>query len=152
LTATYLHNRLVHSGASKTPYELLKGRPPRIDHLRSFGCLAYVYIPAETRSKLAPSAVRCRLIGYGDDDDIEEIRGYKFVDESDISFIIYSSDARFDETEPLPLPGHTPFDFNTQGDNIFGDPSYSDSDEEETTRDQPGRSDSHVMAHSSRSP
>jgi hypothetical protein len=142
LTATYLHNRIVHSGASKTPYELLKGRPPRIDHLRPFGCLSYVYVPAETRSKLAPSAVRCRLIGYGDDDDVEEIRGYKFVTESDISFIIYSSDARFDETEPTPLPGHTPFDFTSQGEDIFGDPSYSDSDNEEAIGDRPERSDS----------
>ena len=111
LTATYLHNRIVHSGASKTPFKLMKGRPPRLDHLRPFGCLAYVHVPSETRSKLAPAAIRCRLIGYGDDDDVEEIRGYKFVSESDISYIVYSTDARFDETTiPLPFPGKEPFD------------------------------------------
>ena len=134
LTATYLHNRIVHSGASKTPFELMKGRPPRLDHLRPFGSLAYVHVPAETRSKLAPAAIRCRLIGYGDDDDVEEIRGYKFVTESDISYIIYSTDARFDENAtPLPIPGHEPFDFSTQGEEIFGDPSYSDSEDGEET-------------------
>ena len=110
----------------------MKGKVPRVDHLRPFGCLAYVHIPAETRSKLAPSAVRCRLLGYGDDDDVEEIRGYKFVLESDHRYIIYSSDARFDEISPsTPLPGFLPFDFTTEGDDIFGDPTYSDSDSED---------------------
>jgi hypothetical protein len=83
---------------------------------------------------LAPAAIRCRLIGYGDDDDVEEIRGYKFVSESDISYIIYSTDARFDENAaPLPIPGHEPFDFSTQGEDIFGDPAYSDSEDGEGT-------------------
>jgi hypothetical protein len=132
LTATYLHNRIVHTGFTKTPYELCKGRPPRVDHLRPFGCIAYVHIPAETRSKLAPAAIKCRLVGYGDDDDVEEIRGYKFISETDISYVIYSSDARFDEsTTPSPLAGYPSFDFSTQGADIFGDPTYSDSEDEE---------------------
>ena len=132
LTATYLHNRIVHTGVTKTPYELCKGRPPRVDHLRPFGCIAYVHIPAETRSKLAPAAIKCRLVGYGDDDDVEEIRGYKFISETDISYVIYSSDARFDEsTTPSPLTGYPSFGFSTQGADIFGDPTYSDSEDEE---------------------
>ena len=130
-----MHNRIVHSGCTKTPYELCKGRPPRIDHLRPFGCVAYVHILAETRSKLAPAALRCRLVGYGDDDDVEEIRGYKFIAEDDIKYVIYSSDATFDESSsPSPLPGHAPFDFASQGDNVFGDPSYSDSEDGENER------------------
>jgi hypothetical protein len=89
-------------------------------------------VPAETRSKLAPSAIRCRLIGYGDDDETEEIRGYKFIEEADIKMVIYSSDARFDEaTPPPPLPGFKPFDFSIEGDDVFGDPTYSDSEEED---------------------
>lgn len=132
LTATYLHNRLIHTGASKTPYELLKGQSPKISHLRPFGCIAYVHVPAETRSKLAPSAIRCRLVGYGDDDETEEIRGYKFIQESDIQMVIYSSDVRFDEsTPPPPLPGFEPFDFSLEANDMFGDPTYSDSDEED---------------------
>ena len=63
LTATYLHNRIVHSGCTKTPYELCKGRPPRIDHLRPFGCVAYVHVPAETRSKLSPQLFVVVLLG-----------------------------------------------------------------------------------------
>lgn len=140
LTATYIHNRLVHSGETKTPYELLKGRPPRIDHLRPFGCISYVHVPAETRSKLAPAAVRCRLVGYGDDDEVEEIRGYKFVMEDDLKYIIYSSDVRFDEgTPPTPLSGFAPFDFSHDNNNIFGDPSYSDSDSESETWSADGK-------------
>jgi hypothetical protein len=136
LTATYLHNRLVHTGETKTPFELLKGRVPKIDHLRPFGCIAYVHVPQEKRSKLAPAAVRCRLVGYGDDDDIEEIRGYKFVMESDLKFVIYSCDARFDEnSSPPTIPNHPPFDFSQDGNDIFGDPSYSDSDIEDDTEE-----------------
>ena len=67
---------------------------------------------------------------------MEEIRGYKFVSESDISYIVYSTDARFDETTiPLPFPGQEPFDFSTQGEDIFADPSFSDSDDGEGTED-----------------
>ena len=41
----------------QTPYELLYGERPSIDHLRVFGCGAYVFIPAETRAnKLAPKS------------------------------------------------------------------------------------------------
>ena len=35
-------------------------------------------------------------------DDIENIRGYKFVMESDLKFVIYLSDARFDENSFAP--------------------------------------------------
>jgi hypothetical protein len=61
------------------------------------------------RSKLVAAAAQCRLVGYGDDDDIKEIRGYKFLPEFDIAYVIYSFDAKFDETStPLPLLGHAP--------------------------------------------
>ena len=46
----------------QTPYELLYGERPSIDHLRVFGCGAYVFIPVETRAnKLAP---RSELMTY----------------------------------------------------------------------------------------
>jgi hypothetical protein len=69
------------------------------------------------------------LIGYADDDDTEEIKGYKLIRDSDPSFVFYSSDVRFDETLPmLPLPNFTPF--SDSPDSVF-DLSYSDSFGEE---------------------
>jgi transposase InsO family protein len=46
--ATHIYNRtpLRHHNW-QTPYQLLYGEIPSIDHLRVFGCGAYVYIPAE---------------------------------------------------------------------------------------------------------
>jgi hypothetical protein len=126
LTASYLHNRLLHGNASATPYEQIYGHKPDVSHLRPFGCVGYAFLPLETRSsKLDDSAIACRLIGYADDDDTEEIKGYKLIRESDPSFVFYSSDVRFDETLPmLPLANLTPF--SDSSDSLF-DLSYSDS-------------------------
>jgi hypothetical protein len=103
LTAAYLYNRTVHSGDNITPFEHIFGEKPDLNHLRPFGCVAYAHVPIELRSKLAPAAVRCRLLGYLDDDDSEELKGYKLLRESD-GAIIHSRDVRFDENAPmLPL-------------------------------------------------
>jgi hypothetical protein len=118
LTAAYLHNRMVHGSAIKTPFELVYGRRPDLSHLRPFGCIAYAHVAQERRSKLAPAAERCRLLGYGDDDDTEEIKGYKLLRERDYA-IVYSSDVRFDEAAlPLPLPGHPAYDAREE--DLFG--------------------------------
>jgi hypothetical protein len=125
LTAAYLHNRLLHN-SHQTPYEQIYRRKPDIGHLRPFGCVGFAHVPLESRkSKLSPSAVKCRLIGYADDDDTEEIKGYKLLLESDQSLIFYSSDVRFDETLPMtPLTGIAAFD--PYDSSIFQDPTYSD--------------------------
>ena len=48
----------------QTPFELLNGERPSIDHLRVFGCGAYVYIPIETRAnKLAPKSELMTYLG-----------------------------------------------------------------------------------------
>ena len=126
LTASYLHNRLLHGTASTTPYEQVYGHKPDVSHLRPFGCVGYAFIPIESRSsKLDDSAVACRLIGYADDDDTEEIKGYKVIKESDPTFVFYSSDVRFDESLPmLSLVGFEPFSRSTAS--LFDVLPYSD--------------------------
>jgi hypothetical protein len=37
----------------KTPHEVWSGKKPSLQHLRVFGCDAYVHVPKENRSKLA---------------------------------------------------------------------------------------------------
>ena len=47
-----------------TPEEKFTGKKPDLSHLKVFGCLAYVHIPDELRSKLDPKAEKCVFIGY----------------------------------------------------------------------------------------
>ena len=102
LTAAYLYNRYVHGTDSKTPYEYVYGRKPYLSHLRPFGCVCYANIPIEVveDGKLGNSGEKCRMIGYGDDDDVEEVPGYKLLRESDMT-IFYSRDVVFDENCPM---------------------------------------------------
>ena len=51
-TSAYLHNK-VPVGTRKTiPEEDWYEQPVKLDHLRIFGCVAYVHIPKEKRKKL----------------------------------------------------------------------------------------------------
>ena len=57
--ATHLYN---HTPVARlkwcTPHEILKGEMPNIDHLRVFGCGAFVYLPAMARTnKMAPKSL-----------------------------------------------------------------------------------------------
>ena len=43
--------------------EKFTGKKPDLSHLKVFGCLAYVHIPDELRSKLDPKAKNVCLLG-----------------------------------------------------------------------------------------
>jgi hypothetical protein len=52
-TTCYLVNRSPSSTLDdKTPHEVWFGKKPSLQHLRLFGCDAYVHVPKENRSKL----------------------------------------------------------------------------------------------------
>jgi hypothetical protein len=72
--AVHIYNRTpLQRHKWKTPYEILEGTVPKIDHLRVFGCGAYVFVPSETRAnKMAPKVELMTFIGYGSS-------GYKFI-------------------------------------------------------------------------
>jgi hypothetical protein len=125
LTACYLSNRILHGSDSKTPYEYIYGRKPNVAHLRPFGCIGYSHVPQEKRSKLEPSAVKCRLVGYGDDDDTEEQKGYRLILHDNYLISFYSADVRWDDSDSMiPLPTLAAFD--SALDPIFSDPTYDD--------------------------
>jgi hypothetical protein len=44
--------------------EKFTGKKPDVSHFRVFGCIAYVHVPDEKRSKLDPKAKKCIFIGY----------------------------------------------------------------------------------------
>lgn len=66
-TACYLHRRTPSSSlpGNLTPYETLYGSPPKIHHLRRFGCTVYKHIPRELRdSKFSSRSKPCMMLGY----------------------------------------------------------------------------------------
>jgi len=72
-TVVYIMNRtpttVVHG---MTPKEKFTCKKPDVSHLRVFGCIAYVHVPDEKRSKLEPKAEKCIFIGYS-----SEQKGYR---------------------------------------------------------------------------
>jgi len=62
--ATYLRNRGPVRGRKLSPEEAWSGNRLTVDHLRVFGCTAYVYIPKEKRSKVDRKAWKGIFVGY----------------------------------------------------------------------------------------
>jgi hypothetical protein len=64
-TVVYIMNRtptaIVHG---MTLEEKFTSKKPDVLHLRVFGCIAYVHVPDEKKSKLDPKAEKCIFIGY----------------------------------------------------------------------------------------
>ncbi|RVW62859.1 Retrovirus-related Pol polyprotein from transposon TNT 1-94 [Vitis vinifera] len=67
-TAGYLINR----GPSvpmefRLPEEVWRGKEVKFSHLKVFGCVSYVHIDSDARSKLDAKSKICFFIGYGDE-------------------------------------------------------------------------------------
>jgi len=65
-TAMHIKNRTPNASIGfKTPYELWYGRKPSLDHLRVFGCTAWVHVPKESgRQKLDDKSKEMCFVGY----------------------------------------------------------------------------------------
>jgi hypothetical protein len=74
-----------------TPEEKFTCNKPNVSHLRMFGCIAYVHVHDEKRSKLDPKAKKCIFIGYS-----LEQKGYKCFNPSTRKLQV-SRDVMFDE-------------------------------------------------------
>ncbi|KAM1830411.1 hypothetical protein ACFX14_023111 [Malus domestica] len=70
-TATDLLNRVPSKSVSQMPYEIWHGRKPSLNHVKIWGCEAYVK-KLET-TKLEARSVRCYFVGYP-----RETMGYEF--------------------------------------------------------------------------
>ena len=61
----YVQNILSHSVLGfKTPEEMYTGKKPDVSHLKIFGCLVYVHIPKEKRTKLDPFEKKGIFVEY----------------------------------------------------------------------------------------
>jgi hypothetical protein len=74
-----------------TPKENFTSKKPDVSHLRVFGCIAYVHVPDEKRSKLDPKVEKCIFIRYS-----LEQKGYRCFNPSTRKLQV-SRDVVFDE-------------------------------------------------------
>ena len=63
----YVQNRTPHKVLkNKTPEEVFSSKKQKFSHLRIFGCLVYIHIPKEKRTKLDPSGKKGIFVGYSE--------------------------------------------------------------------------------------
>jgi len=64
-TTVYIMNRTpIVAVHGMTLEEKFISKKPNVSHFRVFGCIAYVHVPNEKRSKQDPKAKKCIFIGY----------------------------------------------------------------------------------------
>jgi hypothetical protein len=72
-TSCYLVNRSPSSALDdQIPHEVWSGKKPSLEHLRVFGCDAYVHVPKENRSMMDKNVEKCIFNGNKD-----VVKGYK---------------------------------------------------------------------------
>ena len=86
----YVHNRTLDRVLeTKTLEETSFGEKPKFSHVRIFGCLVYIHIPKEKRTKLYSLGKKGIFVGYSENLKAYRIYflGYKKIDISrDVTF------------------------------------------------------------------
>jgi len=125
-TTCYLVNRSPSSALDDTtPHEVWSGKKPSLQHLRVFGCDAYVHVPKEKRSKLDNKAEKCIFIGYKDG-----VKGYKLWN-PETKKIVYSRDVVFREVKDVTNQEFSPMQDEPEKIELELDDAKSESSEEE---------------------
>ena len=102
-TAVYLRNRCpTSSNDGRSPYEVYFGNKPKLDHVRVFGCLGYVFKRSAKTSKLDNKALKAKFIGYDDNS-----KAYLMMD-TVTQKLIKARSVTFDENNIPQLGGGTP--------------------------------------------
>ena len=92
-TAVHILNRCPTKALKdKTPDEALSGIKPSVSHFKIFGCICYVYVPAEKRTKFDEKSQKCVFLGYSD-----VTKRYRFLDVKTNKLVV-SRYVIFDET------------------------------------------------------
>ncbi|KAF2355919.1 Ribonuclease H-like domain [Trinorchestia longiramus] len=83
-TAVYVKNRSPTSAQKDlSPYQALNWHKPNVQHIRTFGCMAYAHVPKDEREKLDPKSKTCVLLGYG-----SGTKGYRLYDFNAIKVLL----------------------------------------------------------------
>jgi hypothetical protein len=79
----HVQKRLSHSEIGfKTPKEMFSRKNPEVSHLKIFGCLVFVHVPKQKRTKMDPSRNKGIFVGYCEVSKsfIISILGYHHID------------------------------------------------------------------------
>ena len=80
---------------TEVPDKIWFGKNVSYDHLRVFGCRAFVHVPKDERSKLDKKTRQCIFISYGEDEF-----GYRFYDPVEKK-LVRSRDVQFMEDQTI---------------------------------------------------
>ncbi|RDX85891.1 hypothetical protein CR513_32846, partial [Mucuna pruriens] len=95
-TAVHVINlSLVVALNTEVPNKIWFGKDVKYDHLRVFGCKAFVHVPKDERSKLDMKTRQCIFIGYGHDE-----YGYRMYDPVEKK-LVRSRDVQFMEDQTI---------------------------------------------------
>jgi hypothetical protein len=131
-TTCYLVNRSPSSALDdKTPHEVWSGKKPSLQHLRVFGCDAYVHVPKENRSNLDKKVEKCIFIGYKDG-----VKGYKLWN-PETKKIVYSRDVVLREVKDVSKQEFLPMQDEPEKIELeLDDAKYESSEEEESKEEE----------------
>jgi hypothetical protein len=130
-TSCYLVNRSPSSALDDTtPHKVWSGKKPLLQHLRVFGCDAYVHVPKENRSKLDNKDKKCIFIGYKDG-----VKGYKNWN-LETKKIVYSQDVVFKEVKDVSKQKFPPMQDEPEKIELELDDAKSKSSEEEEAEEE----------------
>ena len=102
--AVYVQNPTPHRVLeNKTPEEAFSNKKPKFNHLTIFGCLVYIHIPKEKRTKLDPSRKKGISVGYS-----ESLKAYRIYfpgfKKNDISRdVTFDEDSAYNKSRKLPI-------------------------------------------------
>ena len=107
--AAYTLNHVIRDDSLESPFYRIYKRIKNFNNFKEFGSICYIHVPKSknVNGKLDSSGVRCRFLGYGDDESLIERRyGFKILRESDRK-VLYSNDVYFSDNEAIePLDEH----------------------------------------------
>jgi hypothetical protein len=130
-TTCYLGNRSPSSTLDDTnPHEAWSGKKPSLQHIRVFGCDAYVHVPKENKSKLDKKVEKCIFIGYKDG-----VKGYKLWNPK-TKKTVYSRDAVFREVKDVSKHEFLPMQDKPKKIDLELDDAKSESSEEEEVEEE----------------
>jgi hypothetical protein len=130
-TTCHLVNRSPSSALDDTtPHEVWSGNKLSLQHLRVFGCDAYVHVPKEKRSKMDNKAEKCIFIGYKDG-----VKGYNLWN-PETKKIVYSQDVVFREVKDVSKHEFPPMQDEPKKIELELDDAKSESSEEEEAEEE----------------